>query len=139
VNKDTPRELATLYARYIDDRSFERLEEIMATDILVAAPNFECQGLAAFKEQLQLLHNYSATLHLIGNQFGEWQGDTYEGETYCVAHHVYAREGEQRMWEVGIRYRDSIALVDGSYKYTGRYLNVLWQDDRVMQDPPPWP
>ena len=128
------QKLAIRYARIMDDRSFDQLEEIMVEDIVMAAPEFENRGLTAFREQLKILQNYSATMHLVGNQFGEWDGDTYEGETYCVASHIYEKDGVGRNWELGIRYQDSIAKVGDAYKYTRRYLNVLWQSDRPLQE-----
>jgi hypothetical protein len=127
------QEMAFRYARIMDDRCFDELDEIMVEDIVVASPDFDCQGLAAFKEQVQLLHDFSATMHLVGNIFGSWDGDTYQGETYCVASHISDKEGVQRNWEVGIRYQDSIIKVGDGYKYSRRYLNVLWQSDRPLQ------
>ena len=127
------QQLALRYARIMDDRSFDELDEIMVDDVVMAAPNFENQGLAAFKEQVQLLHNYSATMHLVGNQYGEWTGDKYEGETYCVASHIYEKDGVGRNWEVGIRYKDTIVRDGEHCKYTRRYLDVLWDSDRPLQ------
>jgi len=129
---DIPRQLATRYAQIMDDRCFDQLDEIMQEDIVIAAPEFECPGLAAFKEQVQLLHNYSATMHLLGNQFGSWHGDQYEGETYCVASHIYEKDGVGRKWEVGIRYQDYITRTGDTAKYTKRYLNVLWSSDTPL-------
>jgi len=129
LHQNAPRRLATLYARYIDDRDFDRLSEIMTDDIQMAAPEFDCKGLKAFKEVLQQLDQYSATMHLVGNQFGEWKDGGYEGETYCIANHIYEKDGVGRKWEVGIRYQDTIIDVDGNPLFSRRYLNVLWDSD----------
>jgi len=134
MNLDTPRRLATLYAKFLDDRDFDRLDEIMTRDVVIAAPQFECVGLAAFRDQLQMLHDYSRTMHLIGNQYGEWDGDAYRGETYCVATHIHEKDGVGRKWEVGIRYRDTIAKSGEDHKYTRRYLDVVWQSDTALSD-----
>ena len=72
MDADAPRRLAQQYARYIDDRTFDRLAEIMAEDIQVGSPLFTCNSLAEFKEQLELLHNFRVTMHLVGNVFGAW-------------------------------------------------------------------
>ena len=135
MHQSAPRTLATLYARYIDDRSFDRLSDIMLQDIVVTAPNFSCEGLEAFVEILQQLHKYSATLHLIGNQFGEWKDGGYQGETYCIANHIYEENGEGRKWEVGIRYQDTIVDHDGHPMYSRRHLNVLWELDQPLLVP----
>ena len=135
MNKDqAPRELALEYARCMDDKCFDELDGIMSPEVSIGSPLFENLSLEAFKEQVQLLHDYSRTMHLVGNQRGQWDGDEYRGETYCVASHIYEKDGVGRNWEVGIRYQDVIAEVDGSYKYTRRYLDVLWQSDRPLQE-----
>lgn len=131
--ENAARELAVLYAKYMDDKLFDQLGEIMIDGIVMAAPEFECNGLDAFKQQVELLRNYSATMHLVSNQSGEWNGDNYVGETYCVATHIYEQDGVGRKWEVGIRYDDHISLIDGNYKYTRRYLNIAWNSDVPLQ------
>ncbi|MEP5837496.1 MAG: nuclear transport factor 2 family protein [Marinobacter sp.] len=133
MHQNAPNRLATLYARYIDDRDFERLSEIMTDDIEMSAPEFKCTGLAEFTEVLQQLHQYSATMHLIGNQFGEWKDGGYQGETYCIATHIYEKDGVERKWEVGIRYQDTIVDCDGNPLYSHRYLNVLWDLDQPLK------
>ncbi len=134
MNTNAPLELAIKYARLMDDKSFQRLDEIMAADIVVAAAEFECVGLAAFSAQCEnILSNYSHTMHLIGNQSGQWNGDDYAGETYCVATHIYEQDGLGRRWELGIRYDDNISLIDGSYRYTRRYLNIVWDADTPLR------
>ena len=123
------QELALKYARNVDDKDYDAMAEIMAEDVVVGSPAFESKNLAEFKEQLKFLDNFSATLHIIGNQIGEWTGEKYSGETYCIASHVYEKDGVQRKLEMGIRYKDDIAPMDGTYKYTRRYLDVVWQQD----------
>ena len=135
MDPNAPTLLSTLYARYIDDRSFDRLSEIMAEDVEVASPNFSCQGLEAFVEVLQQLHKYTATLHLVGNQHGEWRNGLYRGETYCIANHIYAEGAESRKWEVGIRYEDTIEERAGRTLFSRRYLNVLWELDQPLLVP----
>ena len=135
MDADAPRRLAQQYARYIDDRTFDRLAEIMAEDIQVGSPLFTCNSLAEFKEQLELLHNFRVTMHLVGNVFGEWTEGTYEGEAYCIAAHIYEKDGQEWKWEVGIRYQDRIVMRDRQALFTHRYLNVLWNLDQPLVVP----
>ena len=127
-------QLGLKYARFVDDKAFDRMQEIMAEDVVMAAPAFECKSLEAFMTQLEFLHQFSGTLHIIGNQLGEWNGDTYQGETYCVASHIYEKNGKGRKLEMGIRYDDTIAPIDGCFKYTRRYLNIVWESDLALSD-----
>lgn len=128
-----PRELAIRYAQIMDDRAFDHLEEIMADDVLITGPSFEARGLAAFREQVKILNNFSRTMHLIANQIGQWQGDSYQGETWCIASHIYEKDGIGRKLEMGIRYQETIALRSGSYRYTHRHLDVQWESDTPLK------
>ena len=123
------QDLALKYAKYVDDKEFDNMASIMAEDVVIAAPTFTCNSLAEFLEQLKFLDNFSATMHMIGNQLGEWEGEIYNGETYCIASHVYEKDGVSRKLEMGIPYKDAIAPMDGTYKYTRRYLDVVWEQD----------
>ena len=134
MQKDPALQLATHYAKLMDDKRFDLLHEALAEDIVIAAPEFECVGRAAFADHCaKVLSKFSATMHLIGNQNGDWNGEAYNGETYCVATHIYEEEGIARKWEVGIRYQDTIGKIDGEFKYSRRYLNIVWQADTPLQ------
>ena len=135
MDADAPQRLAYQYARFIDDRSFERLAEIMTADVQITARLFHCDGLSAFVEQVSLLHHYQSTLHLVGNQFGHWEEGVYTGETYCIANHIYDVDGVGWKWEVGVRYQDRIILQDGVALYSHRHLNVLWEQDQPLLAP----
>ncbi|MCZ6828791.1 MAG: nuclear transport factor 2 family protein [Gammaproteobacteria bacterium] len=127
------QELALKYAQYVDDKAYDSMGNILAEDVEMGSPDFETHTLADFKEQLKFLDNFSATLHMIGNQLGEWEGEKYSGETYCVASHIYEKDGVPHKLEMGIRYKDTIAPMDGTYKYTRRYLDVVWQQDLPLE------
>ena len=132
MRDNVPRELALRYARYCDDREFDRMADIMTDDVEMGADSFQTHSLAEFKEVLQQLNDYTGTMHMIGNQLGDWQGDTWQGETYCLASHVREVDGVARNWELAIRYQDTIKLVDGEYKYTRRFLKVVWESNRPL-------
>ena len=123
------RDLALKYAQFVDDKTFDRMGEILADDVEMGSPGFQTEDLAGFMGQLEFLHNFTGTMHIIGNQIGEWEGEKYTGETYCIASHIYEKDGVGRKLEMGIRYKDSIAPMDGTYKFTRRYLDVVWSQD----------
>ncbi|MCX2982574.1 nuclear transport factor 2 family protein [Halieaceae bacterium IMCC14734] len=129
MQEKIPQQLALLYAKYVDDKEFDKMGAIMVDDVKMGSHGFGSNTLEEFKEQLKFLDTFSATMHLIGNQLGEWDGDNYSGETYCVASHIYEKDGVPHKMEMGIRYTDSISAVGDTYKYTERYLNVVWEQD----------
>jgi hypothetical protein len=129
MREKMPQQLALLYARYVDDKQFDNMALIMVDDVKMGSSGFASSNLEEFKEQLKFLDTFSATMHIIGNQLGEWEGDNYSGETYCVASHIYENEGVPHKMEMGIRYKDKISAVGDTYKYTERYLDVIWEQD----------
>ncbi len=130
---DIPRKLALLYARCADDRHFVGMRDIITPGFTQRGPDWHCEGADAFVAQLDYLEaNFSATLHLVGNQLGSWSGDSYLGETYCLATHIFERDGVGRKLEMGIRYRDDIVAYEGSYRYASRDLTVVWTSDQAL-------
>jgi hypothetical protein len=130
---DIVRELAMKYARNVDDRDFEAMRDIMAPDFTQRGPGFASESLDEFIAALAVLEQFSATFHLVGNQLGEWRDEIYTGETWCVASHLYERDGVARKDDMGIRYQDKIARVDGRFVYTRRDLRVVWRQDLPLQ------
>lgn len=130
---DIARTLAVKYARFIDDRLFQRMPEIMADDFSQQGPGFKASSLQEFIDNLSILDDYCATFHLLGNQIGEWHNEIYSGETWCTASHIYDRDGVQRKLDMGIRYQDQIEKVGGTYKYMSRDLQVVWTQDLPCQ------
>lgn len=134
MTQNTPQyRLAMEYARCADHRDFAAMAHIITEDFSQTGPAWSCDGAQAFIQQLDFLEqNFSATLHMVGNQVGEWQDDTYEGETYCIAHHIYERDGQARKMEMGIRYQECIVLVEGKHRYSRRDLVVVWTNDVTL-------
>ena len=130
---DIPRQLALHYARCADDRDFAAMLDIVTPDFSQRGPHCHCEGADAFIAQLKFLEdNFSATLHMVGNQLGSWAGQRYLGETYCIATHLYERDGVGRKLEMGIRYRDDIVACGDSFRYASRDLVVVWTSDQPL-------
>ena len=66
MDPTAPHRLAIQYARFIDGREFDRLAEIMTEDVQISSGGFNCDGLAAFREQLKILDEFQTTLHRLG-------------------------------------------------------------------------
>ncbi|GAB3278289.1 nuclear transport factor 2 family protein [Parahaliea aestuarii] len=133
MDTDIPRLLAARYAKFVDDREFSRMAEIMTPDFTQKGPGFGAGSLQEFITNLEFLRQYSATLHMVGNQVGEWHNAIYTGETWCVASHIYEKDGVARKLDMGIRYRDVIEEAGGNFRYTSRDLNVVWTQDLPCQ------
>ncbi|MAY37526.1 MULTISPECIES: nuclear transport factor 2 family protein [Spongiibacter] len=134
MDKNTlPNHLANHYVRCIDQRCFGELEQIMWPEFSQRGPGFAAESREQFIGNLGMLEHFSHTFHMLGSQFGEWQGGEYRGETYCVASHFYERDGRRWKMDMGIRYHDVIVLRDGIGKYLSRDLTLVWQEDRPLE------
>jgi len=132
-DRNIPLELALQYARCADDRDFEGMRKLITPGFTQQGPDWRCEGADAFVAQLDVLKvQFSATLHMVGNQLGQWTDGTYTGETYCVAHHICERAGVGRKIEMGIRYQDRIVPYYGAYRYASRDLQVVWVSDQPL-------
>ena len=132
-NKPIEQQLALRYAQICDDREFESMRSIISKDFKQQGPEWHCDGADAFVQQLQVLEQkFSATLHIVANQIGEWQGTIYNGETYCTASHIYEKNTVGYKLEMAIRYSETIEKIHGEYCYTRRDVNIVWVSDSPL-------
>ena len=129
IDPDIPRVLAVKYARFVDDRQFERMREILADTFTQQGPGFGSGSPDEFIANLSILDDYTATFHIVANQYGEWNNDVYTGETWGVASHLYEKDGVQRKLDMGIRYQDVIENAGSHFHYLSRDLHVVWTQD----------
>ena len=79
---------------------------------------------------------YLATTHVVGGQFLEAGGDAdhARGETVCLAHHIYERDGTRRLLVLAVRYQDDYVRESGVWRFAQRQLRLDWRDDRPVAD-----
>lgn len=129
MSNDTLR-LAHRYAALIDDRRFDELETIMLPSIRITGPGYTMSTLVEVCQGMNRLHEYRSTFHFVGNQLGEWVGaDEWRGETYCIASHVYERDGQEWKLDMAIRYQDVIVRERGELFFAERELRLSWVQD----------
>jgi len=128
-NRPIEQVLAMRYAKIVDTRKFDEMNEIMTVDFVMIGAGMEFRSVADFVASLTILKKYSATFHFVGNQLGVWDNDCYAGETYCVASHMYEKDGVERKMDMGIRYDDSIVKEGDLYKFNQRIFNLIWTQD----------
>jgi hypothetical protein len=127
------RDLAYRYARMMDRRSFEWLPEVFAADGKLIGPGYEMQGHEVLRQGLQGLDQFSATLHGVLNTYFEIDGDKATGEVYCVANHVYEKDGVPFKLDMGIRYDDTYTRSASGWVIQSRFFNMVWETDRPMR------
>ena len=122
--------LAHLYARTVDDRRFDDFHLVLAPHCRISGPGYVMDGLPAILQGMEVLRQYDSTFHLVGNHTGEWQGDDlFIGETYCLASHVYMRDGQEWKLDMAIRYQDRIERLPQGLRFAARELKLAYVQD----------
>lgn len=130
------RDLAYRYARVMDARSFERLPEVFSPDAELVGPGYSMKGHAELAAGLKGLEQFSATLHCVHNQytfFDERDADRATGEIYCVANHIYEKEGVTFKLDMGIRYDDVYVRGADGWRLQRRFFNMIWEQDGPLR------
>jgi hypothetical protein len=96
---------------------------------VLVGPRFELVGRAAIVRGLRSVERYSATLHAVTNQLFEIAGDEASGETYCLANHLFERDGVRHKLDWGIRYQDRCRRSGGAWRFVRRELIVDWEQE----------
>ncbi len=76
----------------------------------------------------EVLSYFDATMHFIGNQLIDVEGDTAHAESYCVAYHRRrTRYGEQRHdLVIALRYIDRLERKDNEWRIADRKCVFDW-------------
>src|SRR4029078_11565099 len=132
------RELFDAYADCADRRDSEGQKAIFTEDthILVymegegSEPTQELNGREALTPVFDDLNRYEATTHFNGQSTGALCGDRANGESYCLAHHLYTEGGERKLMVASLRYLDTFAKSGGAGVFAERKLYVDWTETR---------
>ena len=127
------QDLAFRYARMMDRREFDWLPDVFAEDGKLTGPGYEMKGHEALRQGLKGLEQFSATLHGVLNTYFEIAGDSATGEVYCVANHVYEKEGVPFKLDMGIRYEDHYRREANGWVIENRFFNMVWETDMPMR------
>lgn len=131
--------LAARYAQAVDRRDTTALASLfVAAVVLVLPPELrrrdapsELRGRR--KVALAVVGAVShlvATRHVVEQQVLDiGTGGEVRGETYCTAHHLYARGDGHRDHRVAIRYQDTFTDTEGTWLFSRRELVVDFTED----------
>jgi hypothetical protein len=91
------------------------------------------KGHEQMRKGLKGLEAFSATLHAVLNTYFEVDGDTGSGEVYCVANHVYEKDGVEFKLDMGIRYEDRYTRQANGWVIQSRFFHMVWETDSPMR------
>jgi hypothetical protein len=82
------------------------------------------------------LRPYLGTTHVVGGQVLDLDvaHGRARGETVCLAHHLYERDGARRLLVMAVRYEDDYECESGVWRFAQRQLRLDWRDDRPVAE-----
>jgi ketosteroid isomerase-like protein len=82
------------------------------------------------------LRPYLGTTHVVGGQVLDLDadGERARGETVCLAHHLYERDGARRLLVMAVRYQDDYVCESGVWRFAQRQLRLDWRQDHPLAE-----
>jgi hypothetical protein len=135
------RTLVDAYAHCADRRDAEGQKSLFAQDthFLVyidgqgSEPTQDLNGRESLTPVFDALNSYQATMHFNGQSTVALDGDRATGESYCIAHHLFTKDGERKLMVAHLRYDDTFARHDEAWLFAERKLYVDWTETRSSQ------
>jgi SnoaL-like domain len=135
------RELVDTYARCADRRDASGQKSLFTEDTHFVVymdgqgsePTYALDGREALTPVFDDLNRYEATMHFNGQSGVTFEGERATGESYCIAHHLFTEDDERKLMVAWLRYGDTFAKVDGTWRFAERNLYVDWTETRPSQ------
>src|ERR1700739_1990945 len=108
---------------------------VVYMDAKSAIPSQELHGRESLAPVFENLNSYRVTTHFNGQSTVELDGSKATGVSYCLAHHVSARDGKESLMVASIRYLDTFAKQEGRWYLAERKLMVDWIETRPLVSP----
>ena len=135
------RELVEAYAHCADRRDAQGQMSLFTTDTHFVVymnakdptPTQELHSREALALVFADLNKYDATTHFVGQStIFTLEAGRATGEAYCLAHHVYMKDGKRRLMLASLRYLDTFVKTDGAWLFAERLLYLDWLEERNL-------
>ena len=135
------RELVEAYAHCADRRDAKGQMALFTADTHFAVymdatnptPTQELHSREALAPVFADLNKYDATTHFVGQStIFTLEASRATGEAYCLAHHVFMKDGKRRLMLASLRYLDTFVKTDGAWLFAERLLYVDWLEERDL-------
>ncbi len=132
------RELVDAYAHCADRRDADGQKSLFTEDTHFVVymdgqgsePTQVLDGREALTPVFDDLNRYQATMHFNGQSTIALDGDSATGESYCIAHHLFTKNGERQLMVAWLRYGDTFVKIDDAWMFAQRNLYVDWTETR---------
>ncbi|NKY60740.1 nuclear transport factor 2 family protein [Nocardia flavorosea] len=137
--------LAARYAQAVDRRDIAAVAALCTSEVVFVLPPelrktgspAELRGSATVAQSVVgAVSHLVATRHVVEQQVTESDaaGRAY-GETYCTAHHIYARGDDHRDNRIALRYQDTFEYQGGIWLFSRRELVADFAEDVPVTRP----
>lgn len=114
------------YARCADHKDYAGFGEVFTAGAVFDYSGREVTPLGAIRDMMRALEQFHTTQHRVQNVLFDVDGDAAEGETYCVASHLFEEGGATRKTDMGIIYRDRLLRTGAGWRIVHRQFDLLW-------------
>jgi len=135
------RELVEAYPHCADRRDLKGQMALFTADTHFVVymnakdptPTQELHSREALAPVFEDLNKYDATTHFVGQStIFTLEAGRATGEAYCLAHHVFIKDGKRRLMLASLRYLDTFVKTDGAWLFAERLLYVDWLEERDL-------
>jgi hypothetical protein len=128
IDRQAIQDVLLRYCRGIDRRDFDLVRSCYHDDAYDLHGSYE-GGPDGFIEHVSRnLPEWDATMHFIGNQLIELDGDIARCESYCVSHHRKEATGTEPALDmvIGLRYVDRMERRAGAWRIAHHVCAMEW-------------
>lgn len=134
------RELFDAYAHCADTRDAAGQMALFTEEARFAVymdgpgtePSYVIEGREALSPVFDDLNRYDETMHFNGQSTVILDESQATGDSYTIAHHVYAENGIRMMMVAWLRYLDAFIKVDQAWYIAERQIILKWSETRPL-------
>lgn len=117
------RDLVLGYARSVDRKDLPAVAACFTPDCAYEGSLARGTIDDALRSLRGAMDRYVQTMHFMGTQTVELEGDRARAHTYCLAHHV---RPDGSLSTVAVRYHDTLVRTAGGWRIDGRRVETDW-------------
>lgn len=133
LDKQEIHEVLMRYCRGVDRRDLDLLLSAFHPDALDEHGIFDGNAHEFARMAVDMLEQFTATSHMIVNEYAQIDGDSAHVESYVLACHRSERDGERIDMTMGARYVDRFERRDGHWKISHRAVLHDWNREEVVR------
>lgn len=133
LDKQAIHEVLMRYCRGIDRRDLELLLGVFHPDALDEHGIFDGNAQEFARMAMDMLEQFTATSHMIMNEYVQLDDDTAHVESYVLASHRSERDGRKVDMTMGARYVDRFERRDGEWRIAHRAVVHDWNREQTVE------